>query len=286
MIKMKKVKVVSFIFVAFAFLAFLNACNKAESILDFGEDTAISDDVSDALFDDAFNEADAFSDGNSYKSASVDSCQPVVTIVVDSTSDNGFPRTITVDFGDSYCDAKNGRQRKGKLIITQSAPRYTVGASRSITFENYFVNDYKIEGTQSVTFNGKDDNGFYSWTWKLIGGVVSTPDGLTLSRDAENTRTLIEGADTRRNRWDDVWKFSGSASGVNGNGVAYTRTIDAENPIVRPASCHFATKGSVTIEREGKSNATLDYGDGTCDDKATIEVDGETKEISLKKVFR
>lgn len=283
---MKKVKVVSLIFVAFAFLAFFNACNKAEKILDFGEDTAINDDATDALFDDAFNEADAFSDANTYKSASVDSCQPVKTIVVDSTSDNGFPRTITVDFGDTYCNAKNGRQRKGKIIITQSAPRYSTGAVRSITFENYYVNDYKIEGTQSVTFNGKDENGFYSWTWKLVGGVVSTPDGLTLTRDAEHTRTLVEGAETRHNRWDDVWEISGSASGVNAKGEAYTRTIDAENPVVRPASCYFATKGSVTIEREGKSNAILDYGDGTCDDKATIEVDGEIKEISLKKVFR
>ncbi len=283
---MKKTKILSLAFVVMAMVAYLSSCKKVEQVVDFGEETALSDDASDALFDDAFSEADAFSDGNDYKSAVADSCQPVITVERDSTSTNGFPRTITIDFGDNGCLAHNGRERKGKIIVTQSAPRFTSGATRSITFENYYVNDYKIEGTQSVTFNGKDDNGNYSWTWKLTGGVVTTPDGETISRDAEHTRTLVEGADTRHNRWDDVWEIRGSASGVNANGVAYTRTIDEANPVVRKAACKFAVSGKVTFERDGKSDVILDYGDGTCDAIATVEVDGETKEITLRKVFR
>ncbi len=283
---MKLRKLIIYLFVSMAFVAYMSSCQKVKDATDFGEDTALNDDASEALFDDAFSEADGFSAGGNTKLASADSCTPTVTIVADSAGTKGFPRTITVDFGDNYCSAKNGRQRKGKIIITQSARRMTAGATRSISFVNYYVNDYKIEGTQSVAFNGKDDNGNYSWTWKLVGGIITTPDNVSILRDAEHTRTLVEGADTPMNRWDNVWKITGSASGINGNGVAYTRTIDANNPVVRNEACRFAVKGTVTFEREGKSNVVLDYGDGTCDDKATVTVDGETKDITLRKVFR
>ncbi|MCK7538796.1 MAG: hypothetical protein MZV63_51555 [Marinilabiliales bacterium] len=40
--------------------------------------------------------------------------------------------------------------RSGKIIITLSAPRREVGSVRTLTFQNYYVNGAKVEGTKTV----------------------------------------------------------------------------------------------------------------------------------------
>jgi hypothetical protein len=48
-------------------------------------------------------------------------------------------------------------------------------------------------------------------------------------------------------------------------------------------NCDYIKSGKLRIKRSGKKDATVDYGDGTCDDKGTLSVGSWTKDITVKK---
>ena len=55
------------------------------------------------------------------------------------------------------------------------------------------------------------------------------------------------------------------------------------SPLVKLENCNYIVEGTVEYLKDGKVAATVDFGDGTCDDKATKTVDGKTVEITLKQ---
>ena len=156
------------------------------------------------------------------------------------------------------------------------------------------MNDFLIEGTKTVTNEGRDadENLYFSVT--LADGKVTTPDGKEITRNFTRKRTWIEGELTPCFRWDDIYLIEGEASGINRFGKAYTRTI-IEPLVVKPACMWITqglveivnydtsiTEGTVSVNESGKTVIMLDYGNGECDDQATISVNGETKVITLK----
>ena len=70
-----------------------------------------------------------------------------------------WPNTITIDFG-AACTRPDGRVLSGKLIVQQTDNIRTAGAVRTITHENFFVDDVQVAGTRTWTNNGQDANGF------------------------------------------------------------------------------------------------------------------------------
>lgn len=263
------------------------ACEKDEDNVAVADDEQIvsaeEELLAENLYDDIFSEVEDAVEmnysGTMLKSGTIaegsTGC-PVVT--VDHPDTTHFPRTITIDFGETNCEAPNGRMKRGKIIVTLSAPRWQVGAQKTVTFENYYVEDYHIEGTKTFTFNGKNEEGHPSITSALTGGVITTPDGEQISREATHTREIIAGQSTRK-RWDDEFLLSGSAQGVNSNGKAYTMEITT--PLHTKAICRWITEG-VKEMQVGENNIVLDYGDGSCDNVAIAIINGESKEITLK----
>ncbi len=66
------------------------------------------------------------------------------------------------------------------------------------------------------------------------------------------------------------------------NGIQLTKTIAAENPVVFLVSCHRNVSGVVNFTTSDGRSWSLDYGDGTCDNLATLTRDGKSKTIKLK----
>lgn len=209
------------------------------------------------------------------------------TLTKDANSTDSI-LTITIDFGTSPCMCLDMRYRKGKIIVTQKGRVFnlllaTAGSKRTVTFDGYYVGKtdttmHKVEGTHTVTFNGKDNTG-YSWTIQGENMKVTKQNGKFHTWNSTRTRTWSNGYDTPMNWHDDVYVINGTASASNSNGNSYTATI---KDLTRDMSCtknHF-TKGTVTVTR-GDKTATLNYGDGTCDDKVSITIDGKTYPIEL-----
>lgn len=74
-----------------------------------------------------------------------------------------WPNTITIDFGAS-CTRPDGRVLSGKLIVNQTDNIRTAGAVRTITHDNFVVDDVQVAGTRTGTNNGQDTYGFWSHT--------------------------------------------------------------------------------------------------------------------------
>lgn len=189
-----------------------------------------------------------------------------------------WPNTITVDYGDA-CERPSGRVVKGKVIINQSGELREAGTVRTITFDGFYVDDIKIEGTRSWTNNGANANGQVSFT-KSAQMTLTYTDGTTLTWNHTHTTTLVEDANPNTIR-DNVWSTTGSTTGVNRNGVSFSATIT--EPLIKRANCRWISEGVIAYTR-GVKNSTLDYGNGTCDRFATVTLDnGDTFSIRLHR---
>ena len=186
---------------------------------------------------------------------------------------------MTINFGSEGCEGPFGNIRKGVITIIVTDRYIKQGSVRTVTFNDFYVNDFKIEGTKTVTNEGRNDDGFMYFTVELTDGKVITPAGKEITHEFNRTRTWIEGELTKRWRWDDVYLIEGESTGVNRFGKTYTRTITS--PLMVATACRWIMSGTIEIQPEDRSLILLNFGNGECDDVATITVNGEIKEIKL-----
>lgn len=265
-----------------AILSF-SSCTKQSAIDQSSLDLADDDAVTETVFDDVFNTVDNaeqilgdYQKGGDTKSLmAADSC-PAVT--VDHPTDAVWPKTITINYG-TLCTGYYGNTRSGKIIIVVTAPRMQTGSKKTITFDNYYFNGIKVEGTKVLENMGYNENQNLVISATLTGGKLTLPGGKTIERSFAHEREWTAGLLTR-NIWDDECLITGTATGVNINGVAYTNTITTALQWKRV--CKFFVSGVIRIERTGKDPVDLNFGTGECDAKATVTMNGETKEILLK----
>jgi hypothetical protein len=267
----------------------LVSCQKDTSDIEQAALNMADDDaVMDQIFEDVYNttdnatiQAEDISKGSGAKDLVVvsDSCP---TITIDHPEQGIWPKVITVDFGEG-CTGFYDNTRSGKIIITVTAPRIETGSVRTVTFDNYKFNGILVEGTKVVENMGPNDNQNIVFNVTLAGGKITLPDGKFIERSYSHQREWIAGFNTR-NIWDDECLVTGTGSGTTLGGVAYTNTITTALHWQR--ACFFLVGGVMTIEREGKDDVTIDFGQGTCDNKAVITSGGVSREISLKAKIR
>jgi hypothetical protein len=276
---------------AMAVLSF-SSCKKDSSSSSAIDDTSVNladdDAVTDVVYEDVFNTADnatiildQMAKGLDTQSETVlsDSC-PVITIV--RPTSNPWPKTVTIDYGTS-CVGMNDNTRSGKIIINVTAPRLQVGSKRTITFDNYFFNGIKVEGTKVLENMGYNSNQNLLISVKLTNGKLTLPDGTTIERTVDHLREWTAGL-TTKNIWDDECLITGTAAGKNIDGVAYTSTILTALHWTR--ACRFLVSGVVKIERDASLPVQIDYGTGDCDAKAVVTKGDASKEILLKNKHR
>lgn len=189
-----------------------------------------------------------------------------------------FPKTITIDYGNG-CLGRDGRFRKGKIITVHSKPLVQPGAQAVTTFDGYYVDSVKVEGRHVTRNNSTND--VLIFTRLVQNGKLTKPNGNFILWNAEHTQKQVAGLGTPRFPRDDEWMTTGGARGENKFGnrsVSWTRTI--MTPLHKAASCRWIDKGIVKITRNDK-NSILNFGDGTCDNKATVTINGITKDIRL-----
>jgi hypothetical protein len=273
---------------ALAMLSFFS-CNKDSSLIEQSSvDLADDDAVTNVAFDDVFNTVDNATiimenlmgtGKGDFESAVAltDSC-PTISITA-----GGFPKTITVDYG-TVCTGFYGTTRSGKIIITVTNKRNVVNATRTVTFNNYYFNGIKVEGTKVMTTLPLNSSQNQVLSVRLTGGKLTLTGGKTIERAFEHQREWVAGSNTPKNIWDDEWLITGTATGKNINGIAYTNTILTALHWTR--ACEFLVSGSVKLERSGVDPIILDYGTGVCDAIATIQKGDQTKTITLRHRHR
>lgn len=274
---MKKVSL--FLSAIIALSLTFTSCEKDESAdLSMNEEMEVTED--DALmtdvFDDAFNDAELAEMEDGLKSASTIVCREV------DREWSGDTLIITITYnGDCEAQIFNRTLSKsGKIIIKRfGGNRFQEGATRIITFENYYVNQVLVEGTQTVVSHGlNEDSTEVMYSIDLVGGKLTFEDGTVVTRDAQKTRLRFFG-ESWIDMSDDYWMIDGMSTGVNYLGNTYMRTIST---LTAMYTCRHFVSGLVQIEINDESPIALDYGDGECDDKATISKNGASREIKLR----
>jgi hypothetical protein len=213
--------------------------------------------------------------------ASVDSLgNRCFTVTVAPQNPLLWPKTVTIDFGTAGCVGPNGHTRYGKIITVYSSRMVMPGAVATTTFDNYKIDSFKIEGTHVVTNQSTALRSI--WKVDVTNGKVSNlSNGNYRLRNATHTFTQVDGMLTPLNPFDDAIEITGNGSGTasyNGNMLQWSRTIQI--PLLKKIACRWFVKGSVNITRNART-ALLDFGNGNCDNQATLTSNGQTVNITL-----
>jgi hypothetical protein len=197
----------------------------------------------------------------------VDSCATV------TVSSNTYPKEIVIEYLKGC--SMHHHDRYGKVIINLSDTITNAGAVQTITYENMYQDSMKIDLTASLKNLGKNASG--NWVIEKKYTQTITKNSETIVRSNTETAEWISGFETS-DKSDNIYYISGSGTITLNDTAKFTRTITT--PLLFDASCDYIKSGVVELTRNG-TVSTINYGDGTCDSKATITTDGTTEEINL-----
>ena len=245
--------------------------------LNAAQDNSISNDVYGDVYieaDDVINteESNSYTSASQLKSGTLKSSRNINVV---QNNDTTYTVTVTYD----NWTGRNGRVKNGELTIVQAGRMWHYGATRTITLNGFTINDsLLVEGTKTITNLG--------WMGNDLTLQVILEDGKITNL---NTDKFITRAFSRMLTWkrgdnllsvlDDSYIVRGTASGTTRNGFSYTAEIDDSNPLVLTAICPWITSGKLTLMVNKTKTVTIDYGDGTCDRKFEITIDGEVIEV-------
>jgi len=190
-----------------------------------------------------------------------------------------FPLKVVIDFG-AGCTGRDGRTRKGKIIIVYTGPLFVPGNSTTTTFDGYAVNDISVEGTHKIS--NVSTQSIKSFRVVVLAAKLTKPSGDFTQWNSEKTISQIEGLGTPLFPLDDVFTLDGGANGSVKKGDRFFQwSTNIKEPLVKKFVCRWIVKGIVVMRKSNTAVAELNYGNGTCDNKATLTVNGQVREITL-----
>ncbi len=196
--------------------------------------------------------------------------------------EDGDTLITTIDFGEEYCLCEDERVRRGKIIITHTGSYWDDVKEIVFTFEDFYVDSNQITGTKTVTRYINEDTLRQSDVI-VDGAMILANDEGTITRTSTKSRIVVEGSDTRF-KHDDVIEVTGNSKTVLADGSEITSEI--LTPLVRlhNKECRkqFVSGTKRTIEADG-TEILIDFGDGECDNIATVTKDGEVTTIELDR---
>jgi hypothetical protein len=190
---------------------------------------------------------------------------------------DSIAQTVTITF--NHCMGPHGHVRDGQIIVTYHNGHYwDVGANWDVTFNNFYVDNMQVTGTRHVENVGPASNGM---TWNITSSLTFTnsSNGNTRTWNSTRTRTISQGyGDTVIT--NHIYVINGNATHANsatGSSVDITITN-----VTRDLSCHYITAGTLLCDSsDNRPNKLIDFGNGTCDDLATVTVNNHTFTIHL-----
>lgn len=219
-----------------------------------------------------------------------DSLNPVprcFTITVTHPNGTPFPAVVTIDFGTTGCPGPDGRVRRGKIITEYTARLVNPGAVATTTFDNFYVDSVKVEGTHRISNTSQLPNIPRRYKVEVINGKLSKPSGNFVEWNSTKVIVQVEGLITPDFPRDDVFRIEGSAYGRVKRGSLLVRWESAiTEPLFRRFTCRWIVKGRIRTVRVNLPSgspwvAVLDFGAGNCDNQATLTVNGRTRQITL-----
>jgi len=146
-------------------------------------------------------------------------------------------------------------------------------ASFTATFNELNVDGTIISGTRSYAFNGNVEKGIYSFSITSDMRLGFADNSFYSEKGTQNYSlvigdTLETSIYTISGDWTVEWKDN-------------TYNLNSEEGVQGNLSCEHINKGNLEISKNGLK-VIVEYGDGTCDDIATLVYpDGTTEDFTL-----
>jgi hypothetical protein len=232
----------------------------------------------EALFDDIDNMtfAEAQNQDNGEMTLQSSNENVCYTVDVDHPDTTTFPKVITVDFGEGCTIVFNGDTitRSGQVNITLTDRWFMPNAKLIVTFNNFYYNGVKIEGTRTTTNLGWNDRGNLEIGVKLENGKVIFSEDLFITRTSDHLREHV----LHFNSLNDTIFVTGNASGINRYGEEYNRTIIDPVVIVRCADLDYRwaiAGGKVQVINSVRGTMTIEHSGDCGSREVVIEKNGE-----------
>ena len=274
------------IFVVSAFV--FTSCEEGETI-DGVASISEEDTITTVEADDVLNDVDSLVDDlwdsidDSVAGKSDSNKNPYLSCMIKTRVIEGDTTIVTLDFGSDCTLPFQDVVLSGKIMMEYIVDVVNKTLIIKYSYEDFYYNDLKIEGTSEVSKIKENENGLREYT-RMFDIKVIWPDGEFITRKGEKVRTLIEGYDTKENWGDNVFSITGSWNTTFKNGDVMSATII--EPLIRKTACRFIVSGTID-KQKGERSGILDFGDGTCDNVAIFTTDdGEEIEIVLRKRIR
>lgn len=189
---------------------------------------------------------------------------------------------VEINFGDG-CVGPDGKTRKGIIVVEYEKHWLVKDAKIWTVLKEFSIDDVSVEGTRILT-NVSVDLESLVYTVEIVEGKITWPveggDDVSMTIESDRLHTWIFG--------DSLDEFElhvqGEASGKTKTGLSYYTVID--QPLIFKSACrgntiYLPTSGSKTITIPEKPVININYGNGECDNKLTIMIENQEKEITI-----
>ena len=264
----------------------VSSCRKKEKEEDKDTDSASENALATSIDNDMNNIADEAGRNKSISSYRTSEnyalLAPCASLTFDTLVGTN-PDSITVNFGAINCLCNDGRYRRGSLLVVYNGKYKDSLTTITITPNNYFVNDNKVSGSKTIKNLGHNTQGHLVYDINANISIVRANNGGTIQWQATRKREWLSGENTLL--WvDDKYSITGIANGSNANGRSFTSIIPTSKPLIRDMSVgcrkHFVS-GQIEHTPNGKPSRYIDFGNGACDDQATVTINNKTYNITL-----
>ncbi|MFT5919020.1 MAG: hypothetical protein ACI9FU_000822, partial [Granulosicoccus sp.] len=202
-----------------------------------------------------------------------------------------FPKTVTIDFG-GPCNADD-RVRSGQIVCTITGPYSSENTVITVELVNYELDNYNVTGSKTITNNGNNGSGQPVFSIVVQNASISNENG-SATWSSTRTRTWVEGSETTwftidttqssgimgiNGLLDDVYHITGTAEGTTRGGVPYT--VDITAPLEVQVGCRWVKEGILVVSPQNLDDRTIDFGNGDCDEGASVEIDGSSYNFTM-----
>ncbi|MGB0522275.1 MAG: hypothetical protein ACPGJS_04915 [Flammeovirgaceae bacterium] len=275
-------KILKLVIIVFACTALFTACQEDQSIELFTDEESTT--ALDAQEFEGEIEALVEVSEQSFLSvgrvAGTDSTALCTSAVITHDAD---AKTIVIDFGNEGCVGPGGNIRTGKLTIvyTGDFAREHTG-EKTLTFDNFAINGNGVTGNVHIGAWAKNNAEHWQSTVTSSEVVFNFTDGTSFSvNNGTRTREVIQGT----LGLPVALRITGGSTGTNRAGRGYTTVISTNEPITFLRAClrsgnPYPVAGRRGIQVAGRPQFNIDFGNGTCDRLAIIQI-GNSEPIPI-----
>ncbi len=188
--------------------------------------------------------------------------------------------TISIDYGSGQKCADDVL-RKGKIIFTTTLTAEDNGLSMHAQFVGYEANSKKLDGNYIVGISINETADAMIYTYDFKDAVLTYPDGSKISWKSNYVINFsLNMGETEDDMPTMTWEMTGGISGTNRQGKTFSAQITS--PLSLDIYCAYGiTKGTYLLTAQGYSEAVYDFGQGECDNQATLTIDGKSEKVTI-----